>query len=227
MIKIVASTRTETSQTLNINEVFASVQGETSFSGFPTTFIRLAACNLRCTWCDTTYSFGRGVPVTIESLMTQTAENGCRHVCVTGGEPLLQSAVHSLLSRLCDEGYVVSLETGGSLDISHVDPRVHIILDIKCPASGMEHKNEWGNILKIQPKDEIKFVIGDEKDYSYALEICQRHDLYAKTSNILLSPVHGILNPQSLVAWILRDKIPVRLNLQIHKFIWTSQTRGV
>lgn len=212
---------------LNITEIFASVQGETSFAGLPTTFIRLSACNLRCTWCDTTYSFSKGTTVTISSLLEQTETFGCPHVCVTGGEPLLQSAVHSLLKDLCDRNYVVSLETGGSLAIEQVDVRVHIILDIKCPGSGMSHKNYWRNLENIESKDEVKFVISDEIDYNYAKEICESYKLKEKTQHLLFSPVHGTIAPKLLVNWILRDKLPVRLNLQQHKYIWTPTARGV
>lgn len=213
--------------TLNIIEVFASVQGETTFSGLPTTFIRLAACNLRCTWCDTTYSFGRGTPHTLKSIIETVETFGCRHVCMTGGEPLLQQNVHLLMRELCDRGYVLSLETSGSLTIAEVDPRVHVILDIKCPDSSMSHKNLWENIPLLKHKDEVKFVLMGEKDYNYAKEICNTYTLYAKVSTVLFSPVHGSLDPKELVSWILRDKLPIRLNIQIHKIIWEPSTRGV
>lgn len=221
-----ASTSTTDLQ-LYITEIFASVQGETSLTGLPTTFIRLASCNLRCSWCDTTYSFGRGTPTSIDQLVTQTEDYGCKHVCVTGGEPLLQPLVHRLISKLLHNGHVLSLETGGSLPINEVDSRVHIILDIKCPGSGMSQKNHLENLHLITKKDEIKFVLTNEEDYIYAKEMCHKYNLYQKTPHILLSPVHGILDPQALVGWILRDKLPVRLNLQIHKYIWTPTTAGV
>lgn len=213
--------------TLNVIEVFPSVQGETTFAGLPTAFIRLAACNLRCTWCDTTYSFGRGVPWTLDSIIDTVETFGYRYVCVTGGEPLLQNNVHMLMKELCDRGYILSLETGGSLSISQVDSRVHVILDLKCPDSGMSHKNLWENILLLKTKDEVKFVIMSKNDYDYAKEICHFHHLYEKVSTVLFSPVHGSLNPQELVGWILSDKLPVRLNMQIHKIIWEPSTRGV
>ncbi len=212
---------------LNLIEIFASVQGETSFTGLPTTFIRLAACNLRCSWCDTTYSFGRGTPFAIEAILEKVRENGCRHVCVTGGEPLLQSDVHVLMKKLCDEDFCVSLETGGSLSIETVDPRVHVILDIKCPGSAMSHKNLWSNLDILKKEDEVKFVIADEEDYIYAKEICLNHSLFTKVSEVLFSPVFGRLDPKELVSWILQDKLQVRLNLQIHKFIWDPATKGV
>lgn len=213
--------------TLNLIELFASVQGETSFTGLPTTFIRLAACNLRCTWCDTTYSFSRGTSFLLSDIIQSVQDFGCKHVCVTGGEPLLQSNVYILMKDLCDLGYTLSLETGGSLSTEQVDPRVHVILDLKCPGSGMSHKNHWENITRLRQQDEVKFVILDEKDYFYAKEICEKYHLYQNAGEVLFSPVHGALDPRDLVAWILKDKIPVRLNIQVHKHVWEPATRGV
>lgn len=215
------------SQQLNVIEIFSSVQGETSFIGLPSAFIRLAACNLRCTWCDTTYSFGRGTPWTLEAVVQKILDYGCRHVCVTGGEPLLQQNVHSLLSNLCDKGFIVSLETGGSLSIDKVDSRVHIILDIKCPGSAMSEKNHWPNLKILRDHDEIKFVLMDLQDYQYAIEVCRKYHLFDRAKHALFSPVHGVLDPKDLVSWINRDKLPVRLNLQLHKYIWNPETRGV
>jgi len=212
---------------LNLIEIFASVQGETSFTGLPTTFIRLARCNLRCTWCDTTYSFGRGTPMSLPEIFNQVRTFGCSYICVTGGEPLLQDNVYPLMKTLCDEGYKVSLETSGSLTTANVDPRVSVILDVKCPGSAMSDKNHWPNLDALRPFDEVKFVIQDETDYLYAKQICQKHQLFSKVNNVLFSPVFGTLNPQQLVEWILKDKIPVRLNMQIHKFIWLPETKGV
>lgn len=216
-----------TVDTLDLIELFSSVQGETSFTGFPTTFIRLAKCNLRCSWCDTTYSFKRGTPHTLFSILSKVEEFGCRHTCITGGEPLLQPNVHKLMKELCDRKYVVSLETGGSLATEAVDPRVHVILDIKCPGSGMSEKNYWKNLTWLKPHDQVKFVLKDESDYCYARSICEKYDLYNQVQEVLLSPVHEVLDSQKLVSWILRDRLPVRLNLQIHKFIWSPTTRGV
>lgn len=212
---------------LNLVEFFTSVQGETSLSGIPTAFVRLAACNLRCSWCDTPYSFGRGDPVPVETIFEKVAASGCRYVCVTGGEPLLQPAVIPFMSRLCDQSYIVSLETGGSLSIQQVDPRIRTILDVKCPGSGMSHKNLWENLGCLRPHDEVKFVLTDHADYLFAKRTCEEYGLYNRSNFPLFSPVHGILQPQELVGWILGDKIPARLNLQQHKYIWTPQTRGV
>lgn len=214
-------------KTLNIIEIFASVQGETRLAGLPTTFVRLAACNLRCSWCDTPYSFGRGQPETLETILNTVKKNGCSHVCITGGEPLLQQNVHLLMSILCDEGYTVSIETGGSLPTQPIDPRVAVVLDIKCPGSKMDNKNLWANLEMLRPHDEVKFVLLDRADYDYAVEVCNKYALFARAMPALFSPVHGILNSQTLVHWILQDNLPVRLNLQLHKFIWTPETRGV
>lgn len=212
---------------LNLVEIFSSVQGETSLAGIPSTFIRLAACNLRCTWCDTPYSFGRGTPYSFDHLFEKIEQFGCRAICITGGEPLLQQAVIPFMTRLCDQGFTVSLETGGSLPIQPVDPRVRTILDVKCPGSGMAHKNYWPNLPVLRPHDEVKFVLLDQADYAYAKDICTQYALYGRERYPLFSPVHGQLNPQHLVQWILDDQLRVRLNLQQHKYIWCPQTRGV
>lgn len=212
---------------LSLIEIFSSVQGETSYSGLPTTFIRLAQCNLRCTWCDTPYSFKRGELFSIEKILEKVRTFGCRYVCITGGEPLLQKSVHSLIKQLADEGYQLSLETGGSLPIHLVDPRVKVILDIKCPGSGMAEKNDWRNIEHLKAHDEVKFVILDQTDYEYAKTISEKYALSSRVQEILFSPVFNLLNPETLVKWILTDRLNVRLNLQIHKWIWSPETRGV
>lgn len=212
---------------LYLTEAFVSVQGETSFTGLPTTFIRLSACNLRCTWCDTSYSFQRGTSWEIEDIVQYVEQQGCSHVCITGGEPLLQPNVYLLMQLLCEKGFTLSLETSGSLPINQVDPRVHIILDVKCPGSGMQHKNDWSNLSQLSMKDEVKFVLLDESDYDYAKEICVKFDLYKQVKEILFAPVHGKIDPPQLIAWILRDRLPVRLNLQLHKYIWDPLKRGV
>lgn len=212
---------------LNITEIFSSIQGETSFTGLPTTFIRLSACNLRCSWCDTPYSFERGKKMLLEEIIGQAKKSGPSHVCITGGEPLLQKNVYFLMKNLCDLGYTLSLETGGSLPIDEVDPRVITILDVKCPGSGMEEKNHLANLKKLRPHDEIKFVILDENDYRYALDICTKFQLFSRTKPILFSPVFDKLDAKILVEWILKDKLHARLNLQIHKFIWHPETIGV
>lgn len=211
--------------TLNITEIFRSVQGETSYTGLPTFFIRLSACNLRCRWCDTPYSFTRGQSMSIDDIIEQTEKSGCRYVCVTGGEPLLQKEVHVLMKQLADKGFHLSLETGGSLPIKNVDSRVKVILDIKCPGSGMDAKNDWTNIPELKPGDEIKFVIADRNDYEWTKAVCTRHRLWHYT--VLFSPVFGELDPKLLVDWILEDQLPARLNLQLHKYIWGPAVKGV
>jgi 7-carboxy-7-deazaguanine synthase len=212
---------------LNIIEIFRSIQGETSLAGLPTTFIRLAACNLRCSWCDTTYSFGRGVSYTLENIFSKVTSFGCQYVCVTGGEPLLQANVIPLMEQLCQAGYIVSLETGGSLSTQKVNANVRIILDIKCPGSQMSNKNLWDNLNHLRFHDQIKFVISNREDYDYAKMVCSQYQLFKKVSEILFSPVFEVLLSQTLVNWILEDQLAVRLNLQIHKFIWPPHTRGV
>jgi 7-carboxy-7-deazaguanine synthase len=214
-------------KTLSIIELFASIQGETSFTGLPTTFIRLARCNLRCSWCDTSYSFGKGIPYSIDSIINQVDLFGCKHVCITGGEPLLQQNVYPAMKMLCDKNYSLSLETSGSLSIAAVDPRVKTILDIKCPGSEMSDKNYWPNLEILRKHDQVKFVLKDEVDYLFAKEICNKYQLINKVDEVLFSPVHNVLEAKLLVAWMLRDKLPARLNLQIHKFIWNPETKGV
>ena len=213
--------------TLRIIEIYASVQGESSLVGYPTTFVRLAMCNLRCVWCDTSYSFGRGQEKRLEDIITEVTNLALPYVCITGGEPLLQTEVHLLMKALADLQYNVSLETGGSLPTTDVDPRVKIILDIKCPGSGMEKKNYWENLHHLRPHDEVKFVLLDREDYLWAHHICKEYKLFEKGAMVLLSPVHGRLNPQDLVKWMMEDRFLARLNLQVHKYIWTPETKGV
>ncbi len=217
----------QTSNTLKLIELYASVQGETTLVGLPTTFIRLAACNLRCTWCDTPQSFSKGEPFTIDYILDEVERLKCQHICITGGEPLLQRGVLDLMCTLCDRGYVVSLETGGGITTEGVDPRVITILDIKCPGSGMSHKNVWANIERLRAHDEVKLVLLDRADYDYAKETCDKYKLYNKVRTVLFSPVHGKIDPKDLVKWILEDHLPVRLNLQLHKYIWSPDTLGV
>jgi 7-carboxy-7-deazaguanine synthase len=212
---------------LNVIEIFASIQGETSLTGHPTAFIRLAACNLRCTWCDTPYSFGKGSPYTLQDILDNVDAFSCKHVCVTGGEPLLQKNVYPLLSDLCEKKYVVSLETGGSLATNQVDPRVHIILDVKCPGSGMDSKNYWPNLACLREHDEVKFVINDRKDYDFAIDVCDAYQLFKRSLPVLFSPVFNVLDPKVLIGWVLQDHLFVRLNLQMHKYIWSPTTQGV
>ena len=206
---------------LRISEIFFSLQGETSRIGLPTVFIRLTGCPLRCTYCDTSYAFTGGRDMSVAEILLQVAEYAPRYVTVTGGEPLAQRNCMALLGALCDAGYEVSLETGGALDIGEVDARVSRVLDIKTPASGEEEKNRWENLPLLTPHDEIKFVLCDESDYLWARQVLQRYYLAEKCA-VLFSPAHGSLNPTELAEWILRDRLPVRMQLQLHKLLWNN-----
>lgn len=205
--------------TLRLTEVFFSLQGETSRTGLPTVFIRLAGCPLRCRWCDTPYSFQGGETVALASLLGQVADFGVSTVCVTGGEPLAQKNCLPMLTALCDAGYSVSLETSGALDIGQVDPRVSRIVDIKPPESGEAARNRWENIAHLTPQDEVKFVLANRADYDWAREVLQARKL-AQVCSVLFSPVQGELPPASLAEWILADRLPVRLQVQLHKVLW-------
>ena len=211
---------------LVINEIFHSIQGESSFAGMPCVFVRLTWCNIRCTYCDTEYAFHEGKEMTVGEIVAAVEAYGCRRVEVTGGEPLFQENVHPLMKRLCDGGYEVLLETGGSLDISGVDPRVRRIVDFKCPSSGMEKKNLWANAALLTPRDEVKFVIGDRRDYEWSKAKIAEHGLAGRCP-VLMSVVFGKLEPAALSEWILADKLDVRFQLQIHKYIWEPARRGV
>ena len=211
---------------LKINEIFFSVQGEGSKSGLPCVFIRLTFCNLRCTYCDTEYAFYEGYDLSIEQILTEIKKYDCKLVEVTGGEPLVQKESLELMQRLADEGYEVMLETGGSLPIEEVDKRVKIILDLKCPSSKMMKKNLYANLDHLKTIDEIKFVIGTREDYDWSKQIIEQYGLSGKFE-ILFSVVFGELEPITLVNWILEDKLNVRFQLQIHKFIWEPSTKGV
>ena len=211
---------------LTINEIFYSIQGESSYSGMPCVFVRLTYCNLRCGWCDTEYAFYEGRKMSLEEILMDVARYGCRLVEVTGGEPLAQEGVHELMKTLCDSGYEVLLETSGSMSIENVDPRVKRIVDIKCPGSGMMKHNLWENIEYLKPADEVKFVIGNKEDFDWAGDIIQQYRLDARCP-ILVSPVFGGLQPIELAQWVLDNRMNVRLQLQMHKYIWEPETRGV
>jgi 7-carboxy-7-deazaguanine synthase len=207
---------------LRVTEIFYSLQGESTRAGLPTVFIRLTGCPLRCTWCDTAYAFQGGQLYTIEEIIDQCASNLCNTVCVTGGEPLAQSACRVLLSTLCDRGYDVSLETSGALDIRAVDRRVSRIMDMKAPGSGEQHKQCASNVDALNAHDELKFVLADRNDYEWARDqVRARH----WPCPLLFSPVHDRLAPASLAQWILEDQLPVRLQIQLHKLIW-GRARG-
>ncbi len=211
---------------LKVNEIYYSIQGESSKAGLPCVFVRLTYCNLRCTYCDTEYAFYDGSDKTIEEIIAEVIKYDCKLVEITGGEPLVQNESLDLMKRLCDEGFEVMLETGGSLPIKDIDMRVMIIMDLKCPSSKMIKKNLYENIDHIKPSDEIKFVIGTREDYDWSKEIIIKYSLTKKCS-VLFSVVFGQLEPVQLVNWILEDKIDVRYQLQMHKIIWHPEKKGV
>jgi 7-carboxy-7-deazaguanine synthase len=212
---------------LTINEIFHSIQGESTRAGEPCVFVRLTACDLRCTWCDTPYAFYEGRKMTIEDVVAEVRGYRCPLVEVTGGEPLLQRDVYPLMERLLTEGFHVMLETGGHLSTEQVPAGVISVIDVKCPASGESEKNHWPNLERLRPNDEVKFVIQDRADYEFARDIVARHRLGERGRALLFSPVHGVLDPKDLAAWILADRLPVRLQLQAHKYIWGASARGV
>ncbi|MBB4014288.1 7-carboxy-7-deazaguanine synthase [Niveibacterium umoris] len=207
---------------MRLTEIFHSLQGESTRVGLPTVFIRLTGCPLRCSWCDTTYSFTGGEWHTLEAVLSEVARHGTKTVCVTGGEPLAQKACLTLLTALCDAGYSVSLETSGALDVSQVDPRVSKIMDLKAPGSGELAKNLWTNLAHLSAHDEVKLVLADEADYLWARDQIAQHAL-ADRCTVLMSPVQGTLSPDRLAEWILRDQLPVRMQVQLHKVIWGNQ----
>ena len=205
--------------TLRITEIFHSLQGESSRVGWPTVFIRLTGCPLRCGYCDTSYAFSGGENISLARILERCAGFNTPYICVTGGEPLAQKNCLALLTALCDAGYSVSLETSGALPIDAVDIRVARILDIKTPGSGEVEKNHWENLSALRPSDEVKFVLCDVADYQWAKNILHQHHL-AQVCPVLFSPVHGGLDPTPLAEWILRDQLPVRLQVQLHKYLW-------
>ena len=217
-------TGTATAVRLRITEIFASVQGESSRVGLPTVFVRLTGCPLRCTWCDTAYAFTGGSSRALDDILAEVARHGLRHVCVTGGEPLAQKGCLALLSALCDAGHDVSLETSGALDIAEVDARVARIVDLKAPGSGEVDKNRYENIALLRANDEVKIVLADAADYDWARAQIATHALDRRCS-VLLSPVAGELDPAELAEWVVRDRLPVRFQLQLHKILW-NDARG-
>jgi 7-carboxy-7-deazaguanine synthase len=209
---------------LRINEIFHSLQGESRSSGFPTVFVRLTGCPLRCGYCDTEYAFHEGQWMEIDQILAEVARHGARHVTLTGGEPLAQRPARTLLSRLCDAGYEVSLETSGALDIVGIDARVRVVMDVKTPGSGEAGKNLPGNLAHLKPGDEVKFVISDRADYEWSREFVRRERL-SDRCEVLFSPVWGRLEARTLGEWILADRLSVRLQVQLHKLLW-GEERG-
>ncbi len=211
---------------LVINEIFHSIQGESSYMGRPCIFVRLTYCNIRCSYCDTEYAFFEGKERTIDEILAEVRKFGCRLVEVTGGEPLFQENVHELMTRLCDEHFEVLLETGGSLDIGRVDRRVRRIVDFKCPSSNMVKKNLWANVQDLRSGDEVKFVVGNREDYEWLKQVIDQHGMLQRCP-VLISPTFGSLEPATVAEWILADRLDVRLQLQIHKYIWSAEAKGV
>jgi 7-carboxy-7-deazaguanine synthase len=214
-------------KTLTINEIYHSIQGESTWAGEPCVFVRLTFCDLRCTYCDTEYAFYEGKKQTLDEIVATVAAFKCPLVEITGGEPLLQKNVLPLMTMLADAGLAVLLETSGAHDISGVDPRVHRIMDLKTPGSGESGRNLFSNIEHLTQRDEVKFVIGSREDYEWSKEQVERFELPRRCRAVLFSPIFGRIDPREIVDWILADKLPVRFQLQMHKFIWTPTQRGV
>ena len=212
---------------VTINEIFYSVQGESTYAGQPCVFVRLTACDLRCTWCDTPYAFHEGRKRPIDEVVAEVEKYECQLVEVTGGEPLLQDDVYPLMSELLSRGKTVLLETGGHRSTVRVPEPVVTILDVKCPGSGEADHMDWDNLNRLRPRDEVKFVVQDRADYDYARGVIDRFGLAERAAAIHLSPVHGVLDPKTLSEWVLADRLPVRVQLQLHKYIWPPDTRGV
>ena len=207
---------------LKITEIFLSLQGEARDAGWPTVFVRLTGCPLRCQYCDTAYAFYGGEWWEIDAILDEVAKHGVRHVCVTGGEPLSQKRCITLLNRLCDAGYEVSLETSGAIDIAEVDPRVSRVLDIKTPGSQEVHRNLWSNLQLLTPHDQVKFVICSREDYDWAKDIVAEHHL-ANACDVLFSPSYTQVTPRELADWIVADRLPVKFQMQLHKILWGEE----
>jgi 7-carboxy-7-deazaguanine synthase len=218
---------TSAPRTVQVTEIFHSIQGESTWAGVPCTFVRLTGCPLRCVWCDTAYAFHEGHKTTVDDIVDRVLGYECPLVEITGGEPLLQEDVYPLMDRLLAAGRTVMLETGGHISTARVPPEVIRILDVKCPASGESARNDWTNLDRLAAHDEVKFVVQDRIDYEYARDVACRHRLHERCRAVLFSPVHGVLDPAVLAGWMLADRVPFRLQLQIHKYIWGADARGV
>ncbi len=213
---------------LRVTEIFLSIQGESTHAGRPCSFVRLTGCPMRCVWCDSEYAFTGGAKMTIDDVMKRVRAFGCRLVEVTGGDPLAQREVYPLITRLCDEGYEMLVETGGFFSIEKVDERACVILDVKCPDSGEAGRNHWANLERLRAdKDEVKFVIASRRDWEWAREIIKRHDLERRTRAVLLSPVWTSVDLQEMAGWISASGLNVRMQLQMHKVIWGADATGV
>ena len=213
--------------TLVIHEIYASIQGESTVAGLRCTFVRTTGCNLRCSWCDTPQAFYGGTRLPRAEVLRRALETGTPLVELTGGEPLLQPGTRPLLTELCDAGRTVLIETSGEADVAGVDARVHKIMDLKAPGSGESHRNRWSNLAHITPRDELKFVLRDRADYEWMRAAIRERALVERTPNLLASTVFGALSPRELVNWVVSDALPVRVQLQLHKFIWEPTAQGV
>jgi 7-carboxy-7-deazaguanine synthase len=212
---------------LTVNEIYQSIQGESTWAGLPCVFVRLTFCDLRCSYCDTEYAFYAGVKRPVDEVFAEVLTFDCPLVEITGGEPLLQKNVLPLMARLCDARKTVLIETSGAHDISQIDPRVHRIMDLKTPSSGECARNRMENIPHLTRGDEVKFVLGSREDYEWAREQIAAHQLGDRVGTVLLSPVFGRIDPRDIVTWMLEDRLPARFQLQMHKFIWDPKTKGV
>jgi 7-carboxy-7-deazaguanine synthase len=213
--------------TLTVNEIYRSIQGESTWAGLPCVFVRLTFCDLRCTYCDTAYAFYAGSKMRLSEIVGKVLAFGCPLVEITGGEPLLQKNVLPLMKELCDHGQILLIETSGAHDISPIDPRVHRIMDLKTPGSGESERNRYENIAHLSKRDEVKFVIGSREDYLWSKQKIQEFDLADRCGTVLFSPIFGRIDPRSIVEWMLEDRLQVRFQLQMHKFIWSPETTGV
>jgi 7-carboxy-7-deazaguanine synthase len=212
---------------LTINEIFYSIQGESTYAGRPCVFVRLTACDLRCSWCDTEYAFYEGRKQSLDEVLAEVDRLDCPLIEVTGGEPLLQDDVYPLMQSLLDRGRTVLLETGGHRSTERVPEAVVTVLDVKCPGSGEAHRNDWNNLARLRPHDEVKFVIKDRADYEYARDVITKYRLGECAAAVHLSPVHGVMDLRALSEWTLADRLPARVQVQLHKYIWDPATRGV
>ncbi|MFW5925772.1 MAG: radical SAM protein [Myxococcota bacterium] len=217
----------ERGDTVVVHEIYASIQGESSFAGLPCAFVRLTSCNLRCAWCDTPEAFHGGTRMPRSEALERALGFETPLVELTGGEPLLQAGALPLLRELCDAGRTVLLETSGERDIAPVDPRVHRIVDLKAPGSGESERNRWENLAHLGERDEVKIVLTDRADYEWARDVIRRERLHERAGTVLLSCAWGALDPKELIAWMLQDGLPVRFQLQMHKHVWGAETTGV
>ena len=213
--------------TLTVNEIYRSIQGESTWAGLPCVFVRLTFCDLRCTYCDTAYAFYSGTKIAVPEIVARVLDFDCPLVEITGGEPLLQRNVLPLMAELCDHGRTVLIETSGAHDISGIDPRVHRIMDLKTPGSGESTRNRYENIPYLTARDEVKFVIGSREDYLWSKQKIAEYDLINRCGTVLFSPIFGRVDPREIVEWLLQDNLRVRFQLQMHKFIWAPETKGV